>query len=767
MQRPIEMPITFETLDEYANAVGYIQINEEYIEMYKDKEIRQAQFIFDQEEQRLITKRLKLFLDQSDNIKPRTFLEVKMTPASQQDDKDDQKEEYIGIASVFSVSFTDEKKTVVTVDLNILTPYSQEKQTLPKSEQGYYLDTLKYTKMDRLGKYFIVKNALDTFLKNNKSYKTSDQLLKQVIISCKQVKDKNKMLPQEIIIPGIPDTFSKSQREAVKQALTGRLTLIQGPPGTGKTTVLQAIAAHMVNDNYINNIQTPILICAPSNAAADLIAERLRFVPILNGNYIRLQSVHREDIFNTNLNNLREYDLLQKIKYMDELEAQDDFNKQFISADRQQAKQTVEYYFSDENYYFKDGVGDKFLTDLEDKNGYIEIDKILKFYKMKQLQVSKDEIVKFSRYGFNFEVDRSGELIKKKNINTEDVILERFGFKSGSVRTFTAYELDDLNKLKLKIESKILSRAAAIITTCLNSSDKRLKGIRFKQVIIDEAAQCQEIETLIALRNANQAVLIGDQKQLGPRLTTIIDGPKSMFERMLKADYPYYMLTTQYRMHPFLLTLPNQMFYQNKIQNGYIQQLRNFFIDRDKPLLFIHIDSNQSKFGTSYFNMDEAQAVHDITKFLVTQEKYDIKKFGFISGYNGQIQKLSSVLKDFKLEEDCIGTVDSYQGRECDLIIFSAVRSSSQGTSNGIGFLSDKNRANVALTRAQHGLIIIGNKHFLSKDQKWKKYISFLEQNEVVVNGVQNAIEFIQRANIRRRSNFDTSFAFNPEEDFI
>ncbi|CDW78563.1 phage head-tail family protein [Stylonychia lemnae] len=759
MQRAIEMPLSFSTIEDYVNKIRDILTNEELIDQYKDKEVRVAKFIFDENEQRQITKRLLIILDKSDNIKPKSFIQVTLTPV----DKDEQI--YTGMASVFSISFKENQKIVVAVDLNIFTPHN-EKQELPKSDQDYYHHTLKYQKIERLGKYTSAKNALNIFSLNQDK---SEEILKAAIFSCDQMKSQNKQLPKEIIIPGIPDTFSSSQREAVKSALTGRLTLIQGPPGTGKTTVLQAVAAHMVSENYRNNIHTPILICAPSNAAADLIAERLRFVPSLNGNYIRLQSEHREDIFNTNMNNLREYDLLQKIMFMDILEAQDEVNKQFISVDRQQAKQTVEYYFSDANYYFKDGIGDVFLKSLEIQDGqnYIEIEKILQFYRMKQFRVSREEIVDFSRYAFNFEVDRSGFYIRKK-IADKSAILKLLGFNSSSVRTFTPEELFNLKDLKLKIEQKTLGRAAAIITTCLNSFDKRLKGIKFRQVIIDEAAQCQEIETLIALRNANHAVLIGDQMQLGPRYSSLIDGPKSMFERMYLAKYPLEMLTTQYRMHPFLLTLPNQMFYNNKIENGYIQQYKNQFIDKEKPMLFIHIDSTESKFGTSYFNMEEAQAVKDITDFLVLRQNYDRRRFGFISGYNGQIQKLSSVLRGFNLQENSIGTVDSYQGRECDFVIFSAVRSNSHKKSNGIGFLSDKNRANVALTRAQHGLIIIGNKNFLSKDHKWKLYITFLEQNQVVVNGVQGAVDYILKMNSRigAQSVIDSS-AFNPDEDFM
>ena len=60
-------------------------------------------------------------------------------------------------------------------------------------------------------------------------------------------------------------------------ALKERLSIIQGPPGTGKTLVLSAIVANWMKDPN----HQKILICAPSNTAADFIAERLAQLPIL------------------------------------------------------------------------------------------------------------------------------------------------------------------------------------------------------------------------------------------------------------------------------------------------------------------------------------------------------------------------------------------------------------------------------------------------------------------------------------------------------
>lgn len=73
-----------------------------------------------------------------------------------------------------------------------------------------------------------------------------------------------------------------------------------------------------------------------------------------------------------------------------------------------------------------------------------------------------------------------------------------------------------------------------------------------------------------------------------------------------------------------------------------------------------------------------------------------------------------------------VASVDAFQGREKDIIIMSCVRSNEH---QGIGFLSDPRRLNVALTRARYGIIIVGNPKVLSKVSHFlMQVVSFLSQ---------------------------------------
>jgi superfamily I DNA and/or RNA helicase len=91
---------------------------------------------------------------------------------------------------------------------------------------------------------------------------------------------------------------------------------------------------------------------------------------------------------------------------------------------------------------------------------------------------------------------------------------------------------------------------------------------------------------------------------------------------------------------------------------------------------------------------------------------------------------------------DNVMTVDSWQGREKPFMIMSAVRSNDD---NVIGFLNSYRRLNVALTRAQHGLIIVGNRETLSSDKNWKNLIDHIENRYRYCRDLKEAIERIKQ----------------------
>lgn len=272
-------------------------------------------------------------------------------------------------------------------------------------------------------------------------------------------------------------------------------------------------------------------------------------------------------------------------------------------------------------------------------------------------------------------------------------------------------EDEDSYKAHLRsCENIILDNADVICCTCVTSFDPRLKPYRFPFVLIDEATQAIESECLLPLlKGCKQAVLVGDHMQLGPvvicREAANAGLKQSLFERLVKLGLKPVRLQVQYRMHPDLSIFPSNTFYEGALQNGVTASDRKLNADfnwpsKDNPLFFWHVRGQEelSSSGTSYLNRAEAAA---IDKLLVPLIKGGVSsdKIGIITPYKGQRAFLTQfllrtgVLKPNVYKDIEIASIDSFQGREKDIILISMVRSSDN---LGIGFLRDERRLNVA-----------------------------------------------------------------------
>ncbi|KAJ9156292.1 Regulator of nonsense transcripts 1 [Pleurostoma richardsiae] len=316
-------------------------------------------------------------------------------------------------------------------------------------------------------------------------------------------------------------------------------------------------------------------------------------------------------------------------------------------------------------------------------------------------------------------------------------------------------ELSSADEKKFKqltraAEKEILSNADVVCCTCVGAGDPRLSKMKFRNVLIDESTQSAEPECMIPLvLGCKQVVLVGDHKQLGPVIMNKKAAKaglnQSLFERLVKLSFVPIRLNVQYRMHPCLSEFPSNMFYEGSLQNGVtIQQRLRRDVDfpwpvADTPMMFWSNLGNEeiSASGTSYLNRTEASNVEKIvTRFFRAGVKpADI---GVITPYEGQRSYIVSTMQNtgtFKKEsykEVEVASVDAFQGREKDFIVLSCVRSNDN---QGIGFLSDPRRLNVALTRAKYGLVIIGNPKVLSKHELWHHLLVHFKDRKCLVEG--------------------------------
>ena len=107
-------------------------------------------------------------------------------------------------------------------------------------------------------------------------------------------------------------------------------------------------------------------------------------------------------------------------------------------------------------------------------------------------------------------------------------------------------------------------------------------------------------------------------------------------------------------------------------------------------------------------------------------------KIGIVTPYKAQVKELREKFKPIMLQHGCkvtdieINTVDSYQGREKEIMIFNCVRSNdiqAEEPYKSLGFLVDERRLNVAITRPKNFLFVIGNSTTLMKSPTWSELI--------------------------------------------
>ena len=141
--------------------------------------------------------------------------------------------------------------------------------------------------------------------------------------------------------------------------------------------------------------------------------------------------------------------------------------------------------------------------------------------------------------------------------------------------------------------------------------------------------------------------------------------------------------------------------------------------------------------GTSYLNRTEAAAVEKVVTNLLKCGVLP-SQVGIITPYEGQRAHVVAAmtrngpLRQALYAEIEVASVDSFQGREKDYIILSCVRSNEH---QGIGFLSDPRRLNVALTRARYGLIVMGNPRVLARQPVWSALLSYFREEDALVEG--------------------------------
>lgn len=295
----------------------------------------------------------------------------------------------------------------------------------------------------------------------------------------------------------------------------------------------------------------------------------------------------------------------------------------------------------------------------------------------------------------------------------------------------------------------------------------------FTHVFIDEAGHAIEPEALCFLSllkgsmlDPPSVVLVGDPQQLGPivrsELAKTFGLEMSFLERLSKrkaysaltdptsaGDQKYdsrlvTKLVRNYRSHPAILKLPSDLFYDGSLKacadplSSSVLEKWEHLPKRGFPIIFHGVEGQDTREGSSpsWFNPEEATIVRDYVKLLVSDTRANRCKpeeIGVVTPYRKQVEKIRRLLGASGYSSCKVGTVEEFQGSERRVIIISTVRSSVKyidiDHKHRLGFLASAKRFNVAITRAQALLIVVGNPHALMQDVNWKQFIKYSCEN--------------------------------------
>lgn len=506
-----------------------------------------------------------------------------------------------------------------------------------------------------------------------------------------------------------PD-LNASQKEAINFALNdSAIAIIHGPPGTGKTyTLIELIKQLTFNNNE------KVLVCGPSNISVDTILERLS--PIFS-----------EEQADTDKKKNRRAKKGKSVDRQPEKLIRIGHPARLLANNLQHSLDIL----SKTNYDSSSNDSKDILKDIEKDIGET-LGKIKKCKRYSERRVLWADLKTFKK---ELRV-RERKIVQDLLVGAKVVLSTLHG--AGSYELTSLYKEPTLNF----------------------DNDHPL----FDTIIIDEVSQSLEPQCwipLISHLGCKRLIIAGDNMQLPPTVKSKddieahmqnlqISGPVAdleltLFDRLvrdLNGDSFRKLLDTQYRMNESIMRFPSRELYEGKLKAhesvcaGTLLDLPNVKDTDETAVPCIWYDTQGGDFpekssdessapdttGSKYNEMEVLVVVQHLDRLI--EAGVDPAAIGVISPYNAQVSLLKRTVhpKQPRVE---VATVDGFQGREKEVIIISLVRSNDN---REIGFLKDRRRLNVAMTRPKKHLCVVGDLELMSRSgknflQSWSVYV--------------------------------------------
>ncbi|XP_043283402.1 DNA replication ATP-dependent helicase/nuclease DNA2 isoform X2 [Venturia canescens] len=310
------------------------------------------------------------------------------------------------------------------------------------------------------------------------------------------------------------------------------------------------------------------------------------------------------------------------------------------------------------------------------------------------------------------------------------------------------------------LEAMYLSKKVVAVT-CLGSTHSHVARRIFDVCLIDESTQVLQPTVLRPIYSASKFVLVGDPEQLPPIIRNDearkMGMNESLFAR-LDSENNTVTLKLQYRMNKRIMSIANILTYNDSMIAAN-SQIANATLYVKDPTVLESCEQWVSKVLSLYLEdsavilntgathslnienpiaecRDDEKLVSNVFEAAIILRLISVLRkggvepsaMGIICPFTAQVQLLRSLSEDIE-----VNTVDQYQGRDKDVIFYSCTRSVSKNFKEpkGYSILEDSPRLNVAVTRAKHKLIIIGDKSSLKVFKPFQQLFQVME-NDIV-----------------------------------
>lgn len=503
---------------------------------------------------------------------------------------------------------------------------------------------------------------------------TSIKLKQQPVIA--KERDDKPLVEFGYYVPNLNPTQKKAA-DAFLNSTYERISIVQGPPGTGKTTLLVSVICQYLLRAKQSKKVNRLLVSAPTNKAVTVLAVRV-------------------------LDALRDDKSTSTVLIGDQ---------ERLLADNYNLLRRV-FVYTWRNAMVEDW--ERIAKDLQVPRS-----------------IGKDALIAWAQKRLNNIQRQVSTLIDDHAKSTMVQIATNLKAllespESATLKTLLAEQISLLIKIlkswdEREVVQVLLAEANVIFCTLSSAGSQVMKEtVGIDDIIVDEAAAATAPELCVGLWLVNnRLLLVGDPHQLPATVNSDYGKQngldKSLQDRLMnQCGFQYTMLDVQYRMKAEISYFPVRAFYNGKVTNGENVVALSYQAEaaamNGEPYAFVQVEGveHRDSLGSCY-NPAECDVVMGLLQDLKHRSRHvgndwaSVDRIRVITFYQAQVNEMRKRLVRLGLHNVLVSTVDSSQGCEADVIIISFVRS------EVIGFLSDYRRLNVALTRAKHQLVCVGN----------------------------------------------------------